>query len=149
MTTQREREKITRRKLFCYARYAQDLADFEESIVFGARQFDITGIHGTGISDPSARKGIALADMTDEMKYKKAWIEAIDNGLEELARMDKGNDRGYKYICMHMFGIPTRRQMCGTVRIAIECNMARSTVYQRLQTILNVMIFHAGLKGLL
>lgn len=147
--TQRERERAVRFHLFNYGDLKQEIANYEKDIIYGSKEVDITGIHGTGISDPSAQKGMKLAEKSEQLRINEKWIEAIDDGMKELLRMDKGNERGYLYICKRMYGIPNRRFRQGTVRIAIECGLARSSIYSKLQTITNIMVFHAASKGLL
>lgn len=146
---QRDRERMVRYHLFRYAEHKKEIAEYEDDILYGSKAIDISGVHGTWISDSTARKGMKLAEMPEEMIINSRWIEAIDCGLRELLKMDKGNDRGYAYICKHMYGIPNKRIQQGTVRIAIECSLSRATVYTKLQTIMSVMIFHATSKGLL
>ena len=146
---QTDREQEVKRALTSYEEYVQEVKDYEDQIIFGSKDIDITGVHGTGISDPSAKKAMALTDMPRYLQRKRSWIEAIDDGLEELSRMDNGNKKGLRFICTRMYGIPTKNVALGTVRISIECNMSRSAIYSRLQTINNVMMFHAAAKGLL
>ena len=147
--TQGERERIVRHAMFSYEEYKIAVKDYEGDILYGTRETDITGIHGGGISDPSAQKGIALIEMEQKVNRMKEWIDVIETGMKELEAMDAGDRIGYKFIATRFYGIPTRRIKQGTVRIAIECHMSRKTVYNRLQTITNVMVFHATKHGLL
>ena len=145
--TQKDREKIVRWHLFKYSEHKREIDDYELNVIYGQKPMDISGVHGTAISDPSARKGMQLIDKPEHIIRNQQWIEAINNGLRELKAMDGGDEHGLNYICKSFYGINKRR--IGTVRIAIECALSRASVYNKLQLITTIMTVHAALKGLL
>lgn len=150
--TQRDREQVARRHLYRYAQYVRDVQQYEQS-VFGTSPQNETGIRGSEISDPTARSGIALADPPKALEQKRKWIDAIDAAMRELARMDAGAERGYTYICTHIYGLDgqkhKRKENSDTAaKIAEECFLSIRALYGRITTIVNIVIFHAAERGL-
>ena len=149
--TQREREKTARRHLYGYALYVREIRQYERS-VYGATRNE-TGIRGSEISDPTARSGMALAEPPADLQRKRAWIEAIDAAIDELRQMDAGNAHGYVYICTHIYGLNgqrhKRRENTETsLKVANDCTMSVAALYYRVKTIVSVVIYHAGQRGL-
>ena len=149
--TQRERERTVRRHLYRYARDVRDVRQYEQS-VFGATHNE-TGIRGSNILDPTARSGIALADPPDDLQQKRLWIEAIDAAMEELEQADGSNERGYVYICTRMFGLDGHRHKRQenrdtAAKVADECFMSVSSMYNRIGTFINIVIYYATQKKL-
>lgn len=147
--THKERVRKVKWALAHYTQHKKEIADYENDILYGTPEHDGTGIRGSYTSDPSAQKGIALTDLPKGLEYKARWNNAIDKGIRDLREQDRGKKHGLEYICMHAFGVPYRRQKHGTVRIAIDCETSRGTVYYNMQVIINTMMYHAIKDGLL
>ena len=147
--THKERVRRVKWQLSHYAQHKKELADYENDILYGTPNHDNAGIRGSYVSDPSARKGIALTEMPKDLEEKARWCSAIEDGIRDLREQDKGKKHGLEYICMHAFGVPFKRQKHGTVRIAIDCETSRGTVYYNMQVIVNTMMYHAIKAGLL
>lgn len=149
--TQREREQTVRRHLYRYAQYVREVRRYEQSI-FGSPQTNETGIRGSNVSDPTARSGIALADPPKTLERKRRWIIAVDSAMDELSSMDGGDERGYVFICTHVFGLDGHRNKCranrdSVLKIACDCNLSVRALYGRISTIINTVIFYAtGLR---
>ena len=146
--TQREREQTVRRHLYKYAQYKRDIEDYEQA-VFGTHSSDESGIRGSGISDPTARLGIALAEPPRAMVEKLRWVYAIDDALVELQDMDAGEKHGLVYIASHTYGLDGKRHKRKenrdtALKIASDCHMSVRALYYRLGVITNVVIFHAA-----
>jgi len=150
--TQREREAEVRRRLYGYAKYKKELAEYVDDIFNGTKPHDESGVRGTGISDPSARGGIALADLPRHLADKQKWIYAIDSAIKELRDMDAGDSRGLVYICTHLYGLDGRRHKRRdnrdtAVKVADDCFMSVRSLYYRVRIILNVVLYHAAKNG--
>lgn len=149
--TQREREREARRRLYRYAQQKREIEEYEQA-VFGAPKHDKSGVRGPGISDPTARQGIALADPPRSITEKMRWVSAIEDALTELCEMDEGDAHGLVYICTHTYGMDGRRHKRRenrdtAIKIADDCHLSVRAMYYRLAVILNVVIYHATEHG--
>lgn len=151
--TQREREQEVRRRLYRYAQYSREVAEYKDALLTGSQHRDESGVRGSSIPDPVARLGIALADLPRYLAEKERWIGAIDDAMCELREMDAGDTHGLAYICTHIYGLDGRRHKKRenrdtAVKVADECHLSIRALYYRLGVIHNVVIFHAAENGL-
>lgn len=66
-----------------YQQSKKDLADLQEAILHGSASTDLSGIRGSGISDPTQRKALALITNVRIKKLEET-IGAIESVLGEL-----------------------------------------------------------------
>lgn len=148
--TQREREQEARRHLYRYAQDRREIEEYEQS-VFGSPKHDESGIRGSGISDPTARLGVALAEPPQRLEHKRRWIAAIDDALDELRQTDV-DAHGLAYICTRIYGLDGRRHKRrenrdASIKVALDCHLSVRALYYRLGIITNVVIAHAADHG--
>ena len=150
---QRDREREIRRRLYEYASYKKDIDEYVDSIINSTPSFDESGVRGTAVSDPTARAGVALANMPRDLETKQQWVEAIEEALAELQELDGSDTHGYVYICVRVFGMQRRHKKKKNrevaIKVAMDCNMALSTLYNRLAVVTKIVLFHATKRGLL
>jgi len=144
--TQREREQEVRRRLYHYAAYRREINEYTDDVLHGTPQHDDSGVRGSGISDPAARAGVALADMPPRLQEKKAWVDAITMALNEM-------DTELQYICIHVYGLTgkthkKRENKETAVRVAEACSLSRASLYYRLRVIQSTVLYHAAKRGL-
>jgi hypothetical protein len=149
--TQRERERLAKRHLYSYSNDIDDVTEFE-NMMFATPKHDESGIRGTGISDPTARIGIALASPPKHIEEKRSWIRAINSALDELKEMDDGSNHGYAYIATKIYGLDgkrhKRRENRDTaIKVADECFISQRTLYYKMRQIINIVIVHAVQHG--
>ena len=147
--TQREREQEVRRRLYHYAAYRREIKEYTDDVLHGTPQHDDSGVRGSGISDPAARAGVALADMPPHLRDKQRWVDAIDDALKELQEMDGQDSRGLAYICTQVYGLDGRKRSGKNNvglknKVAYDCNLSISAMYYRIGVITTVVMFHAA-----
>lgn len=151
--TQRERDREVRRRLYRYWAYRRDIDDYEQ-LIFGKPQMDESGIRSPGISDPTARIGMALACPPPLINEKYQWVAAIEDALAEMDETDYGDLKPLSYIAAKVYGLDgkrhKRRQNRDTaIRTALDCGLSRTTLYNRLDVIRSIVQYHAVKRNLL
>lgn len=145
---QRKREQHVRWRMYMYAKYKRDLADYMNDILHGTPSRPETGIRSNVISNPTARAGIALTEIPSYLKEEMAWVESIEDAYRELLEIDKGNEYGYAYTCNKVYGMDGRKKK-SVIAVSIDCGISERALYRRLNTITNVMCYHATKHNLI
>ena len=148
--TQKDREREVRRRLYQYASSRAEVETYEGDIIFGVPVFDESGVRGSGTGDPTARKGIALAEIPDDIIMKARWIDCINESLLEM----KEEDADLVTIAVRIFGLDGRRHKRRANRelrfkVANEMNLSTSALYYKQTLITRIVMFHAAARGLL
>ncbi len=148
--TQKDREREVRKRLYQYASAKTEVELFEGDVIYGAPVFDDSGVRGTGISDPTARKGISLAEIPEELILKAKWVECINDSLREM----RAEYEDLVTVAVKIYGLDGHRHRKRKNRelrfkIADDLNLSMSALYYK-QTLINrIVMFHAAARGLL
>lgn len=135
---------ILRQKMFLYRQYKAEIEEYEQNAIDRTPVMDESGIHGTGISDPTAKSAAMLADVPKNLEEKKAWVDSIEQAKRRVEGWDKAYEivagRGLSYVmteyyCMNSEPRPKASNEQVRARLCEECQISESTFYRWLNKI--------------
>ena len=102
------------------------------------------------ISDPTARTAVKRADAPGGLQYKRDWIAAINDARAECKVIDEREDYGYalEFVLVNAYALDGQEPM-PRQQILRECHFSVSTYYSRMELITDIVMHHAGVRGLL
>lgn len=145
---QRKREQVVRHHMHMYAKYKRDIADYVGDVLNGTPVRSESGVRSGKIADSTARAGISLIEMPKYLVDEQAWVESIEDAYKELLEMDKGNKLGYAYTCKKVYGMDGQKKK-SVIAVSIDCEITERAMYRRLNTITNIMCYHATKRNLI
>lgn len=145
---QRKREQTVRWHMHRYAKYKKDLANYVEDVMSFTPNKSETGIRSGKVADIVAKAAIALIDIPKHLQEEQAWVEAIETAYKELLEMDRGNQFGYAYTCNKVYGMDGKKKR-SVIAVSMDCGISERALYRRLNTITNVMCYHATKHNLI
>jgi hypothetical protein len=150
-----ERQKAAQSNAFRYQEYRAAIADYKRKVMrTSSKAPETAGCSSGHTSDPTASMALKLADPPKYIKRRVRWVRAIEDAWAEAFSEDDGEEYGLAFAMERYFHLtgPTEGQEENTLvreEIMEKCGWSRSTFYQKLGTITEMLVYHAARKGLL
>lgn len=150
--TQHDRRRAAMSNAFRYQEYK---AAVNEYIDWAMRQTSKSQLGGTAVtsghrSDPTARAAIKLIDMPEHIRTKALWVRAVNDAWREC----REDDKQLAYLFEHNFRLTgdilgPEHNTAVRKRIMDECNISVRTFYEWLETVADILVYHATRRKLL
>ena len=116
----------------------------------GKQQLGGTGISSGHRSDPTARAAIKLIDMPEHIRTKALWVRAVNDAWKECAE----ESRELAYLFEHNFRLTGEilgpdHNTAVRMRIMEETGISMRTLYDRLNDVCDILVYHATKRKLL
>ena len=143
--------RIAERFLYRYRRNKAEADAFEEGCSYKADCMGGEGVKSSGISDPTARGGMRLAEPPDDVKELQRWTWSIETAWADLMHNEPPKARILEvyYGLNNMNG--RRREDSLKVRLQVmeELHISERTFYNWKNDAVGAVIFAAIQKGAL
>lgn len=155
--TPRELRQIAMRHAFRYQAYKREVGEYRSRAMTmrGQRINAVPGSTSAGShTDPTQQAAIRLADMPESLKAKAKWVKAVNDAWADCLAEDAGDAHGMAFLLERNFrltGEETGKEQNAVVREEImrEAHISMSTFYNRLETVADILVYHAAKRGLL
>ena len=116
----------------------------------GKQQLGGTGISSGHRSDPTARAAIKLIDMPEHIRTKALWVRAVNDAWREC----REDNAQLAYLFEHNFRLTgdilgPEHNTAVRKHIMDECNISVRTFYEWLETVADILVYHATRRKLL
>lgn len=150
------RIRTARWNMYRYRANKDAVENYFSNVLYGTNDVGVHGIQTSNISDPTARGGIALATLPDDLKEKWEWVKAVDEAWEECKQYDSQNeiDFGLAYVMEKQFCLtgekrPKSKNAVAKLKICRDCHIAERTYYNWLRQITDAVVYYATKRGIL
>ena len=155
--TPRERRQIAMRHAFRYQAYKREVREYREKALAmrGQRIDAVPGSTSAGShTDPTQQAAIRLADMPESLQTKAKWVKVVNDAWADCATEDGRDAHGLAFLLERNFrltGEETGKDQNVAVREEImrEAHISMATFYNRLETVADILVYHAAKRGLL
>lgn len=151
-----ERRREAMSHAFRYQAYKAEVAEYVRSAMTqtGKQQLGGTPVSSGHRSDPTARAAIKLADMPEHIRTKALWVAVVNDAWKECIDDDNGDPYGLAFILERNFrltGETLGPEHNASVRSSIRerAGMNRTTFYNRLEEVGDILVYHAVKRKLL
>ena len=151
--TQHDRRRAAMSNAFKYQQYMAEVNAYVDScmaLVAPKQQLGGTGVSSGHRSDPTARAAIKLAEMPEPIRNKALWVRAVNDAWREC----RDDDEQLAYLFEKNFRLTG--EILGpehntAVRNAIvgELGISMTTFYEWLETVADILVYHATKRKLL
>lgn len=150
--TQHERRRAAMSNAFKYQVYKAEINAYIDSCMAltGKQQLGGTAVTSGHRSDPTARAAIKLAEMPEHLRNKALWVRAVNDAWREL----REDDKQMAYLFEKNFRLTgdilgPEHNTAVRKRIMDECNISVRTFYEWLETVADILVYHAAKRKLL
>lgn len=150
--TQHERRRAAMSNAFRYQEYKAAVNAYVDWAMSmgGKQEIGGTPVSSGHRSDPTARAAIRLVDMPEPIRTKALWVRAVNDAWREC----RDDDEQLAYLFERNFRLTG--EILGpehntAVRNAIveELNISTPTFYNWLETVADILVYHAAKRKLL
>lgn len=151
--TQHDRRRAAMSHAFRYQAYKAELYAYLDScmaLVAPKQNLSGTAVSSGHRSDPTAHAAIKLAEMPEPLRNKALWVRAVNDAWRECLE----DDKQLAYLFEKNFRLTG--EILGPehnteVRASImeELNISRPTFYNWLETVADILVYHATKRKLL
>ena len=155
--TPRERRQTAMRHAFRYQAYKREVREYRaQALAMRGQRIDaVPGSTSAGShTDPTQQAAIRLADMPESLQTKAKWVKAVNDAWADCATEDGNDPHGLAFLLERNFrltGEATGKDKNAAVREEImrEAHISQTTFYSRLETVADILVYHATRRGLL
>ena len=143
--------RAAERFLYRYRRNKAQVAAYEEGCAYKADCMGGEGVKTSGISDPTARGGMRLAEPPEDIKVLMDWTWAIETAWAGLTHYEPQKARLLEayYGLSNMSGRKREDSLKVRLRIMDELHISEKTFYNWRNDCVGAVIFAAIQKGAL
>lgn len=151
--TQRDRRRAAMSHAFRYQEYKAELNDYADAclaMVAPKQKLSGTAVSSGHRSDPTAHAAIKLSEMPEPLRNKALWIRAVNDAWREC----REDDKQLAYLFEKNFRLTgdilgPEHNTAVRENIMDECNISVRTFYEWLETVADILVYHAAKRKLL
>lgn len=155
--TVRERRRTAMRHAFQYQAYREAVHEYRErAMAIRGQHIDaVPGSTSAGAhTDPTQQAAIRLVDMPPAIRDKALWVLAVNETWKDCAQEDGRDPHGLAYLFEENFRLTGENRgpdHNAEVRAEIMrvCRISERTFYSRLETVTDILVYHAAKRKLL
>lgn len=154
--TQHERRRAAMSHAFRYQEYKAAVNAYVDWAMSmgGKQEIGGTPVSSGHRSDPTARSAIRLVDMPEPIRTKALWVRAVNDAWRECKEDDAGEKYGLAFLFEHNFRLTgdilgPEHNMAVRAYIIEQAGITRPTFYNRLETVCDILVYHAAKRKLL